>query len=70
MLDTIQYTKNQDGSFTKTVTGISTVIDIQNEILALQAQVSAFEQGQVTDPNQEISDAITNYQAQILILGE
>lgn len=65
MLDTLNYTKNEDGSFTKTVTSVSTVTDIAHEILVLQDMVANFEAGGLND---EINAAITNYQQQIAIL--
>lgn len=65
MLDTIDYTKNEDGSFTKTVINVMTVEDIASELTALQAQLADFQLGDISD---EISAAIVNYQQQIAIL--
>jgi hypothetical protein len=69
MLDTLSYVKNSDGSFTKTVTGVSSITDIAGELSALNDQLAAFQKGQLTDPSNEVAAAITNYQAQIAILG-
>lgn len=67
MLDTLLYVKNQDGSFTKTVTSVSILdlSDADHEILVLQDMVSNFQAG---DQTPDIQAAIENYQNQIEIL--
>lgn len=68
MLDTLSYVKNQDdNNFIKTVTSVSTLdaSDINDEIQVLQNMISNFEAGGLND---EINDAIANYQQQISIL--
>lgn len=70
MLDTIIFTKNQDGSFTKTVTHVEIITDVTNEINAIQAQLDAFAIGRSSDPKAQasIDTAIQNYQQQLAIL--
>lgn len=68
MLDTLSYIKNQDGSFTKTVTNVSSINDIGAEINALQSQLDAFQSGHQDDPSGDVAAAIANYQQQIDIL--
>jgi hypothetical protein len=46
MLDTINYTKNEDGSFTKTVSNTSIVTDAALELDALKATVTNLQIGQ------------------------
>lgn len=67
MLDTLSYTKNQNGSFTKTVTSVSLLesADVTHEIQALQDMVANFQAG---DQTSEISTAIANYEQQIAVL--
>lgn len=67
MLDTLSYSKNQNGSYTKTVTSVSILdaSDVDHEIQVLQDMVINFQAG---DQNSEILSAIENYQQQISIL--
>jgi len=64
MLDNIQYTKNEDGSFNKTVTHVEILPadHVASEISALQGQLADFQEGQQTD---DIVLAISNYQKAI-----
>lgn len=67
-LDTITYSANGDGTFTKTVVSTQIVTDINSEIVTLQAQVAAF-QADLNVPSADIlNSAIKNYQQQITIL--
>lgn len=69
MLDTLSYSKNQDGSFTKTVNSFSVLetADVSNERNVLQDMISNFQAG---DQTPEILAAIANYQQQIAILQD
>jgi hypothetical protein len=67
MLDTIHYTKETDGSFTKTVTHVEKVVDLQLEIQAMQEQLVAFNTG-TPDHTPEMLVAIQNYTEQLVIL--
>lgn len=69
MLDTLQYVKNSDGSFTKTIVSVSTITNVALEVEALQAQVANFQLSQETGPSDDIAAAITNYEAQLSVLG-
>ncbi len=70
MLDTIIYTKNEDGSLNKTVTSISVIqpTEFQNELNALQVQKDNFLQGEANGSVKEVVDAIENYQNEIELL--
>lgn len=73
MLDVLSYVKNEDGSFTKTVTHVDVsnilAIGVTAEILALQDQITAFQTPADNSPDQDVLNAaIANYEAQITIL--
>jgi hypothetical protein len=66
MLDTITFTKNKDGSFTKEVYSKVDVIDSSTELNALEAQLEAFKVPAEDPVNQAVLDAaIVNYQTEI-----
>lgn len=69
MLDTVQYTVNQDRTIAKRVVGIADVNDLLAEVSALKAQRKAFDVPADNPKDQAILDAAkANYDEQLALL--
>lgn len=67
MIDRIEYA-DINGKIEKVVTGKATELNVKEEILALEAQLSDFKAGQEKEFSDEIAAAIVNYEEQIAFL--